>query len=223
MTARLLAIWQSDAAFPTGAFAFSNGLEGVAALKPPLDRAALTPLVQSMLMHRWSSADRVALVHAWRAGSDIEEVVRVDRAYDAATVSEPMRTGSRRHGRALLAVHARLGTAGSIELKSAIAAKRALGHLPIVQGVCWRALGLDERASIEASGYIAVSGFVSAAIRLGGVGAVEGQSVIAAALPVIAAAASDEVTSDQKMISSTPFLDIAAIRQSRADVRLFSN
>ncbi|MFJ5487624.1 urease accessory protein UreF, partial [Hansschlegelia beijingensis] len=37
MIGQLLAIWQADAAFPSGGFAFSNGMEGLAAGGAALD------------------------------------------------------------------------------------------------------------------------------------------------------------------------------------------
>ena len=67
MLSLLQAIWQADGTFPSGAFAFSYGVEGVVALRPELDGAALAELTATVLRQRWETCDRVALVQAFRA------------------------------------------------------------------------------------------------------------------------------------------------------------
>lgn len=133
MLALLSAMWQSDTAFPSGGFAFSNGVEGAAAELGRLDGDTLAALVACMLRHRWVSADRVALLHAYRA-VDLDAVAAIDAAFDAASVVETLRIGSRRNGASLLTTHHRLGTAGADELRDRIAAGVMHGHLPTVQG-----------------------------------------------------------------------------------------
>ena len=62
MLATLHAIWQADAAFPSGAFAFSYGLEGAIALRREITMRELEQLVMTILRQRWASYDRIALV-----------------------------------------------------------------------------------------------------------------------------------------------------------------
>src|SRR5260370_37420860 len=88
----------ADSAFPSGSFAFSNGLEGLAGLGAARGRDALTAVVAATVRHRWASADRIALVHAHRAG-DLAAVTAVDTAVETATLAEPLRTGSNRKRR----------------------------------------------------------------------------------------------------------------------------
>ncbi len=52
MLSILQAIWQADGTFPSGAFAFSYGVEGVVALRPNLDGAALTELTTAIIRRR---------------------------------------------------------------------------------------------------------------------------------------------------------------------------
>ncbi|MFL1876275.1 hypothetical protein ACIKT0_13990 [Hansschlegelia beijingensis] len=52
MIGQLLAIWQADAAFPSGGFAFSNGMEGLAAGGAALDPDALRRVIATT----WSRA-----------------------------------------------------------------------------------------------------------------------------------------------------------------------
>ena len=182
----LLTILQhADSAFPSGSFAFSNGIEGLAAMNAPLDGGDLRDVVAMFLQHRWASSDRIAVALAHRAGDDFDKLAEIDQAVEAATLAEPLRSGSKRNGNALLAAHVRLGTQGAADLRSRIEAGKAHGHLPIVQGFVWRARGINEADAMLVSGYSTASGLIAAAVRLGRIGAVEAQAVLAALLPAI--------------------------------------
>lgn len=221
MIDRLLAMWQADTAFPSGGFAFSNGLEGLAALSGPIGEAELESVVAAALRHRWAGADRVALVQAYRAGGDLDGVAAVDREVEASTLAEPFRLGSRRNGAGLLAAHARIGTPDAADFLAWVRQGRAHGHLPVAQGVVWRGAGLDLAGAVLASGYVALSGFATAAVRLGLVGAVTAQGVVRRLLPLLGALADTPVPAGIESFS--PRLDIAAMRHARGDLRLFSN
>jgi len=219
----LLAILQhADSAFPSGSFAFSNGIEGLAAMDVPLDRGTLRDIIAMFLRHRWATSDRIAVALAHRADADFDRLAQIDRAVEAATLAEPLRNGSRRNGNALLAAHLRLGTPGAAELRSQIEAGSAHGHLPIVQGFVWRARGMGEANAMLVSGYSTASGLVTATVRLGRIGAVEAQAVLAALLPVIAEL-SVPVPPDAEIESFMPWVDAAASRQARAHLRLFAS
>jgi urease accessory protein len=219
----LLTILQhADSAFPSGSFAFSNGIEGLAALNAPLDRNGLHNVVTMFLQHRWATSDRVAVALAHRAGERFDRLAEIDQAVEAATLAEPLRSGSKRNGNALLAAHVRLGTEGAAELRSQIAAGQALGHLPVVQGFVWRARGLSEANAILVSGYTTASGLIAATLRLGHIGAVEAQAVLTTLLPSIAELSSP-VPATAEVESFMPWVDIAASRQARAHLRLFAS
>ena len=78
-----------------------------------------------------------------RANGDFEQSPQIDHAVEAATLAEPFRSGSKRNGNALLAAHVRLKTPGAVELRTRIEDGAALGHLPVVQGLVWRARGIE--------------------------------------------------------------------------------
>jgi urease accessory protein len=223
VTGLLTALQYADSAFPGGNVAFSNGMEGLLALSDRLDREALASAVAAVVRHRWAVADRVALAHAYRAGDDLAAVATVDKAMEAATLPEPLRAGSKRNGEALLATHLRLGTPGAGELRSWIDAGKALGHLSIVQGFVWRASGLSEQQAIAVSGYSNAAGLVAAAVRLGKLGAIGAQTVLASALAVVAKESMVGITPDAPIASFTPWIDVAVARHARAHVRLFAN
>jgi urease accessory protein len=223
MSGFLTALQQADSAFPSGSFAFSNGIEGLAALGAALDRDGLAAVVTTTIRHRWASADRAAVVHAHRAGDDLAAVAAIDAAVEAASFAEPLRSGSKRNGKALLAAHVRLGTRLALDLRSWIEAGRALGHLPVVQGVIWAKLGVSEQDAVAISGYTTAAGLVAAAVRLGQVGAIEAQAVLTSAIQIVAETAEHEIPRDIEIASFAPWLDVAAARQARAQVRLFAN
>ena len=224
MIATLLAMQQADAAFPSGSFAFSNGIEGVAALPYTFDRDALCRNAEVAIRHRWAGLDRVALVRAWRADGDLAMLSTVDAAVEAATVVASFREGSRRAGRALLTSHLRLGTPGADALKAAIATGQLVGHLPTIQGALFHAIGIPEREAVAISGYLAVASLTSAAVRLGRVGALDAQAVVRDMLGEIAALTAPEtIDPGAELQSFAPFLDIAAMRSADAEFRLFSS
>jgi urease accessory protein len=222
MSGLLTAMQHADSAFPSGSFAFSNGIEGLAALGPRLDRARLAAAVDSTIRHRWACADRVALVHAHRA-HDLDRVAAIDAAVEASTIAEPLRTGSKRNGGALLAAHVRLGTPFAAAFRSLIDAGQAHGHLAVVQGLIWRNLGISEPHAVAMSGYTTASGLVAAAVRLGQVGAIAAQAVLGGALRAVEEAAKAPIPAAVEIASFTPLLDVASARQAHAHVRLFSN
>ena len=220
----LLAMQQADTAFPSGAFAFSNGIEGLAALPYAFDCDALQRHAEAAIRHRWAGTDRVAMILAHRADGDLVRLETVDRAIEAATLPEPMRMGSRRAGRALLTTHARLGTLKADGLRTAIAGGRLIGHLAMIQGCLWRSIGLSEEEATAISGYQTVAGLATAAVRLGRIGAIEAQGVVRDMLPVIAACGTP-LFDDADLVfdSMIPFIEIAAMRSARVELRLFAN
>lgn len=223
MLSLLPALQQADAAFPSGGFAFSNGVEGLDALGMRLNGPALAGVMEAVLRHRWAPCDRIVLVQAWRAASDVACLAEIDRALDAATLPESLRRGSRRNGAALLAAHARLDTPGAAALQAALQAETILGHLPVLQGALWQAAGLDEDAAIQVSGYTVASGLASAAVRLGCLGALPAQAALRGALPLIAALSRAQMPSIDQLGGGLPWLDIACARQQGASLRLFAS
>jgi urease accessory protein len=223
MLSILHAIWQADGSFPSGSFAFSFGVEGVVALRSKLDRTALAELTATIIRQRWLTSDRIALVRAFRSAGDLHAIAALDRDVEASTFGNTMRDGSRRNGGAFLASHARLGEAAALQLREATRSGVCLGHIAVMQGAVWQAMGLDEKLAQLASAYSVASGVTAAAVRLGAVGALEGQRVLRGCLPLIDALVAQPVPDQAELSSFVPFLEIAAARHARADLRLFVN
>lgn len=221
--ALLMALQHADGQFPSGGFAFSQGLEASSSLAARLGPFDFPQFVDSQLRFRWAQGDRVALVRAHRLAGDLAALAALDREVDASTVSEGLREGSRRNGLALLTAHQRLGTAGAAACRAMIREGSACGHLPVVQGLVWRALGIEEDAAAAMAGYQMAASLATAAVRLGLVGAIEAQAVLGAALPRLAALCSEPVADDEPLSSFTPLCEIAVALHGASGQRLFSN
>jgi urease accessory protein len=223
MLSTLRAIWQADGAFPSGAFAFSYGLEGAIALRRDLTAGEFEQLVMTILRQRWATYDRIALLRSFRAKGDIVAIAAIDREVEASTLVEALRTGSRRNGASFLASHASLGEELARLLRDAVKRGDCLGHIAVMQGAVWSAVGLTEQLAQLTSGYTVASGLIAAAVRLGAIGALRGQAVLKACLPLIEELAARATSEGTEMESFIPFLDIASARHAQADLRLFAN
>jgi urease accessory protein len=223
MLSVLQAIWQADGTFPSGSFAFSYGVEGVVALRSKLDETGLAELTAAILRQRWMTCDRVALIQSFRAGSDLDAIAGIDRGLEVSTFGDKLREGSRRNGGSFLAAHARLGEPIALLLRQAIRSGICLGHIAVMQGAVWHTIGLDEKLAEIASAYSVASGVTAAAVRLGAIGALDGQKVLRGCLPLIESLTAQSVSHDAELSSFIPFLEIAAARHARAEVRLFAN
>jgi urease accessory protein len=223
MPSTLYAFWQADASFPSGSFAFSYGIEGAVGLRQGMPADQLAQLVKATMRHRWSSFDRIAALRAFRANGDIAAVAAVDREVDASSLFAAMRNGSRRNGAAFLTSHARLGNGIARRLREAVHTDECLGHIAVMQGAVWSTVGLDEQLVQLTSGYTVASGLIAAAIRLGAIGALQGQAILRDCLPLIEELVAVSVPDDAEMESFLPFLDIASAHHAQTDLRLFAN
>lgn len=219
--ASLALLQYGDSAYPAGGFAFSWGVEGLAADGLLQDHADLDDLVFEHLAFRWNTMDRILLRRAFIA-TDLDSVAAVDRLAEAATPSAQMRDGSHRAGRALLGVSVRLGGSLATAYRARLTADARLGHLPVVQAIVYRDAGLGLEAAQLLSGWTLVTGLVSAAVRLGIIGHIEGQQSLATARHVLAALLAETPEADVQPSSFTPLIDIAVSRGPARHVRMFS-
>ncbi|BBE74877.1 urease accessory protein UreF [Oharaeibacter diazotrophicus] len=215
----LIALQQGDSAFPSGGFAFSWGLEELAAGGLVATAADVEGFLDDLVVQRWNGFDRVFLGRAHGA-PDLDALAAVDRAVEVATWSEAVRAGSRRAGRALLGVQARLIGGDAAAWRARVEGDDELGHLAPAQGLVWRLAGLDLAAAEALSAWSLVQGVAAAALRLGLLGHLAAQGVAArnrARLSaLLARPAPDEPA------GFTPVADIALGRHARRDARLFA-
>jgi urease accessory protein len=218
----LTALQFGDGQFPGGGFAFSWGLESLAA-DGKLTRAEFAHFLAGQLQHRWATGDRVIIAHAHAAAGDLPALLALDEVTDALMVVEPLRTGSRRAGAALLGTHLRLGTPGARPFKDTIDREAAAGHLAVVQGVTLAGVGLDGTAALAVSAYGMAQSFCTAAIRLGLISHLDAQRAVSGIRPFLAQVLAEPVPALEDIHSFTPLAEIAAMRHTDQTQRLFSN
>ena len=219
----LVALQQADSFFPSGGFVFSWGLEGLAADGVVRTPADVGRFLSDQLHNRWATSDRVALVAAYRAGDDLPRIAEVDETVHASALPQLIRDGSERAGTALLSVHVHLGTPQAADYRDCIAEGRAIGHLPIVQGLVWRNLGLTETQAAAIAAYGFAVNVLSAALRLGLIGHLGAQRSLAEARSTIATLLDSPPPPLDQLGSYAPLADIASMHQQTADSRLFAN
>ncbi len=217
----LLAVQFGDSAFPSGAFTFSWGIEGLVEDGLLGSKQALAEVVEEQITLRWAGMDRPFLALAY-AAPDVDAVLGIDDQAEAATASASLRAGSRRAGRRLLSVFVGRGHPEADAYSDAIRDVATAGHLPVVQGLVFRAAGLELRAALVVSGWTAASGLVSAALRLGVVGHRDAQDILGRLRPVIARLVAAPIAADTPPWSFTPLADIALARASGRHGRMFT-
>ena len=210
-----------DSAFPAGGFAFSWGIEGLAADGLLSGRDDLDDVIADHLAQRWATMDRILLRRAWHA-QDVVAMAAVDRLAEATTPSAEMREGSRGAGRALLGVWVKLAGPLSVSYRARVSADIRLGHLPVVQAITSCDAGLGLEAAELVSGWTLITGLVSAAVRLGLIGHIESQQSLTRARARLADLLTDTPDDDTMPSSFTPFIDIAVSRGPLRHVRMFT-
>lgn len=221
--AHLTLLQHGDSFFPSGAISFSWGLETLCAEARVHDAESVAGFLESQLRYRWASFDRGALVAAHRAAPDLEAVGRIDRLVDAQTLAEELRSGSRRSGAALLAVHEKLGTPGATDYRGLVRCGAAPGQAAAIQGLVWRGVGLDVAAAEVLSAYTLAVGLLGAALRLGVIGHIDAQRTLQRVRDVIARLVAHAAPDIQALHAFTPQSEIAVMRHETADARLFAN
>ncbi len=220
-TVLLTALQHGDSFFPGGGFAASWGLETLFTDAYVQDAETLLHFVQGQLRHRWARCDRAALVWAHRAAGELEKVAGVDAELEALSLARELRVVSQRAGRALLRVHDRLKTPRAADYLACVKTGQAWGHLPVVQGLVWRGVGLDAEQASLLSGHLQGVAFVSAAIRLGFVSHIQAQLIIQQIRSTLTALLAAPLP--QLLTSFTPVADIAMMRHETQATRLFAN
>lgn len=225
--ATLLAALQfADGQFPGGAFAFSWGVESLAA-ESRLLRRDWSSFLLGQMEGRWASFDRPLIAHAHahaHAAAGEGAALRVlDDLAEALTLPAAARAGSRRAGAALLGSHARLGTMGAAAYRAKIVAGAVPGHLPIVQGLVLAGVGLDQISALAVSAHATAQSLGSAAIRLGLISAQDSQAALQALRPHLAEVLAAPLPAPDEIGSFAPLADIAMMRHPLQPQQLFAN
>lgn len=222
----LLALLQlADGLFPAGAFAHSLGLETYAQTGLVKDRVGLEAFVRAHLEGSAGPSDAVAVAVAGRCamGGDLEGCLAIDARIDAMRFVPEFSAASRQMGRQTLRVAAAWDRDVLLEsFATRVESGVTSGHYPVAFGAAAGRLGIEPEAAAAAYLYATASMLVNAALRLIAMGQLEGQRLLAALRPRIAAlAAAAAIAGVDDMWSFTPGLELAGLRHAELDMRLF--
>jgi urease accessory protein len=227
---RLMA-WLSPA-YPVGAFAYSSGIEWAVEAGDVTDAYTLRDWLAVMLGEGGGFCDAVFFVHAHRAinrgdtnhaavgvAADRPALRTVAELAGALAPSKERFLETTAQGRAFLEVtHAAWPCA---ELEWALACEVPIVY-PIAVGVAVAGHGIAVEPALAAFMQAVAANLVSAGVRLIPLGQTDGQRVLAALEPVIAATAARALACPLEEAGSTAFrADLASMRHETQYTRLF--
>ncbi|MGH2615470.1 MAG: urease accessory protein UreF [Thermomicrobiales bacterium] len=226
--AQLLRLLQlTDSGFPTGAFAFSHGLEGLHAQGAVVNERDVGDFIAVHLREGFAGVECPAMTWSWRYAHDLDltAVIALDHLVDAYKPVPAFQSSSVRTGRRLLESAAGLLSGPMLAgLRERISAGETPGHHPVAFGVTMEAAGVDIETASLALGAGFAGSLTVAAVRLGIIGQVAAQRTLAALHPaIVAAAARGRQTPLDDMGAFTPLTDIAGLRQPRLPGRIFAS
>ena len=221
----------ADSFFPTGAYAHSQGLEGMVALGWVRDARDVGDYLVELLEGAVLPSDGVALLHAHRraAVGDVEEVTEIDRLLHAMKLPEEMRRASTQSGRRVLDESHALLAADTLpatfeEYRSAVARGETPGSGAVAFGVSTWAQGIGAETALSGFCHAFAVGVLGAAQRLLPITHGEAQEALRSLHShVVDGAAGIRDLHWRDMTSFTPWADIASMRHETAGVRMFAS
>jgi urease accessory protein len=208
-----LLTWLSPA-FPTGAFAYSHGLEWAVEAGDVSSEAALLPWLEDVLRHGSGHTDAVLLRHAHRA-RNLAALMDVAEMAQAAQPSRERREET-------------LGQGGAFAIAARVWGARLLEALPgpvaypVAVGALARAHGVPEDAAALGLLHAFAANLVGAAVRLVPLGQTAGLRVMVALEPTLHAVAAATRETELDGIGGACFRsDIASMRHETQYTRLF--
>lgn len=166
-----LVLQLADAAFPAGGFAHSAGLEAAMQAGYVRDAASIARFVRESIGQ--CAAFSLPFVRTVHRAPELIEVM--DARCDAMLSNHVANRASRAQGRALLEACARTFAGEIAALRAVLYGHAAPTHHAPLFGALFARIGLDEDETARVFVHAAVRGVVSAAVRLGALGALEGQ------------------------------------------------
>ena len=208
-----LLTWLSPA-FPTGAFAYSHGLEWAVEAGDVSSEAALLPWLQDVLRHGAGHVDAVLLRHAHRADT-VDELATVAELAEAAQPCRERRDETLGQGTAF-ALAARVWGAPLLDALPGPVA------YPVAVGTLARAHGIGEDDATIGLLHAFTANLVGAAVRLVPLGQTAGLRVMAALEPVLhEVAAATRICALDRIGGACFRGDVAAMRHETQYTRLF--
>jgi urease accessory protein len=217
---RLMA-WLSPA-YPTGAFSYSSGIEWAVEAGDITDAGKLKHWLAVMVGEGGGFCDAVFFVHAFRAiaGSDDALLRRVAEIAAAFAPSKERHLETTAQGRAFLdTTRAAWPTPAADRLLTVWDGAIAL---PIAVGVACAGHGVPVDPALHAYLHAMAANLISTGVRLIPLGQTDGQRVLAALEPIVAATAERALVTGLDEVGSAAFrADVASMRHETQYTRLF--
>jgi urease accessory protein len=217
---RLMA-WLSPA-YPVGAFSYSSGIEWAVEAGDITDAATLRAWLAVMLGDGGGFCDAVFFAHAYRAiEANDDAALRAAAELAAAFVLSKERfLETTAQGRAFLDATRAAWPCPSLERLEGV--WNGPVALPIAVGVACAGHGIAREPALQAFLHALVANWISAGVRLIPLGQTDGQRVLAALEPAVAAAAARALKTPLDEIGSCAFrADLAGMRHETQYTRLF--
>ena len=215
----------SGAAFPTGAFSHSYGLETFVQSGQVHDLATFREWLDTHLGAAAAPTDgaAVALVQRAAAGGDWAAVVRVDLLLTALKLAPEIRAASLATGQAALRAAREVFPGPALDRCAALVAeRRARGNAATVFGCVAADLEVATTTAVLAFLWGLASALTAVATRLVPLGGIAAQRLLRELRPRIRAAAlGAEARREPELAASAIAQDIAALRHARLYSRLY--
>jgi len=206
-----LLAWLSPA-FPTGAFAYSHGLEYTAEANDITNETSLAAWLTDILTHGAARTDTILLRHAHRAAADPAALKEIADLGCATAATRERQSEALDQGRAFMLAATPWGIPEAPERIP----------YPVAVGAVAGAHRIPEDATAAAYAQAFITNLISAAVRLVPLGQTAGLRVLAALEPVILATAEATRQATLDDLGGCAFRsDLAAMRHETQYTRLF--
>jgi urease accessory protein len=214
-----LAVWFSPI-FPVGAFAYSHGLEWAHEAGDIGDAEDLRDWLETLVQRGALRNDAILLANAYRAAMqrNADRLADVNELALAMATSRERRLETATQGNAFLLAIAKSWPCASLDL---LQVSEDVAY-PVAAGVAGAGhdLPLDAILDMFCLGFVA--NLVSAAIRLAIIGQSDGQSVIAALIPIMREVAQSCASKNLDDLGGSGFRsDLASLKHETQYTRLF--
>lgn len=216
----------SDSLFPTGLYAMSSGLETFFSQKQVTGASELEAIISVFIQNQIGPADCVALGNSYENAltGDLEKLVETDQRLFYFKLVKEIREASVRSGTQLLKCMQEIRGDSAVfhEYINKIELKIASGIYPVALGLSCALLGIPKKKSGLILIYTFTASVIGAALRLGIITHIEGQTVINQLKRVISENVENNINKGlAEMWQFAPEIDITQMRHEYSESSMF--